>query len=208
VAAVELLREVGRVRGRLLEVGCGPGWGLEVFRDAGFEASGAECSPHAVGSARERGLRVLELDLESATVADLVEVSGERPVVIAALELLEHVTFPLEALRKLSEVLEPGGHWIVSLPNEIHVGARIAIAAGRLPFGGHADPHLRHFDRRRARELLRAAGLRIVGSRPQSVVPSRHGVVRAAVAPLVRLLPGLFSLSEVYLLEGDRVRGD
>ena len=46
--AVELLKQAGRLRGRLLEVGCGPGWALEVFQDAGFDVAGADCSPRAV----------------------------------------------------------------------------------------------------------------------------------------------------------------
>jgi hypothetical protein len=90
---------------------------------------------------------------------------------------------------------------VVSLPNEIHLLARLSVAAGRLPFGGHEDPHLRHFDRRGARALIRAAGFRVIGEAPVSVAPPRWGPFARLFAPAARILPGAFALSTVYLLE-------
>ena len=54
-AALALLASRGVRDGRLLDVGCGPGWALETFRQAGFDAVGVDASPVAVDRARSRG---------------------------------------------------------------------------------------------------------------------------------------------------------
>lgn len=38
------LQLLGEKRGLLLEVGCGPGWALERFREAGFNVKGLDAS--------------------------------------------------------------------------------------------------------------------------------------------------------------------
>jgi hypothetical protein len=109
---------------------------------------------------------------------------------------------PLGVLAWLRGALRPGALLVVSLPNEVHLLARGSLLAGRLPFGGHADPHLRHFDRRRARELFAAAGFAVLAERPVSVAPPRLALARRLLAPATRLIPGAFAIASVYLLGG------
>jgi len=183
---------------RLLEVGCGPGWALEVFAQAGLDARGIDVSPAAVERACARGLRAEAVDIEQESIAARVE---ERFDVVASLEVLEHLLDPLAALAKIGDVLAPDGRLLISLPNEIHALRRAEILAGRLSFGGHDDPHIRHFDLKAAERLFAAAGLRVVDRLDDSIVPPRRKWLRRIAAPAVRLLPRLFSLAHVFLLE-------
>jgi 2-polyprenyl-3-methyl-5-hydroxy-6-metoxy-1,4-benzoquinol methylase len=202
--AARLLAAHGLAAGRVLDVGCGPGWSLEVLRQAGYTLLGVDVAEAAVAAARARGFEVRRVDLEAAAAGEVLP--GGEPACDAAvaLEVLEHLSDPAAALEKVFACVKPGGPVVVSLPNEVHLIARLAMLAGRLPFGGHEDPHLRHFDRRRARELFAAAGARVVKEQAVSVVPPRWAPVRAAAAPAVWLLPGAFAIATVYLLVRER----
>ena len=205
--ALRLLTRAGRTGGRLLEVGCGPGWALDVFRAAGYDASGVDVSREAAERARERGLRVLVGDLERWAVGGpgaMRELGTQDGLidaeVLVALEVLEHLVDPLGVLTALSTGLAAGSHLVVSLPNEFHLLRRLQILAGCVSFGGHRDPHLRYFDERKARSLFAEAGLRVLARLDDSLVPPRARLSRALARPLVAVAPRLLSLSHVFLL--------
>jgi 2-polyprenyl-3-methyl-5-hydroxy-6-metoxy-1,4-benzoquinol methylase len=184
----------GRAPFRLLEVGCGPGYALEVFAAAGYDADGVDVAAHAVERACARGLRARVLDVERE------DFGQSRFDAVVLLEVLEHLSDPLAVLLKARAALAAGGVLVVSLPNEIHLVRRLAVLCGRMGFGGHDDPHLRHFDASSARRLFAAAGLRVVAQASDSVVPPRRRLLRALTAPLNAWLPGLFAVARVYLL--------
>jgi 2-polyprenyl-3-methyl-5-hydroxy-6-metoxy-1,4-benzoquinol methylase len=184
-------------RPRLLEIGCGPGYSLARFDARGYEASGVDISPVAVEMARGQGLRA---ELRDITKTSL---SGEYEVLVA-LEVLEHLADPLNILMKMKEVLSVGGCLVVSLPNEFHLVRRASMIFGKVTFGGYDDPHVRYFDDRLAKRLFHAAGLEIVDRRFDVLVPPRHRVARKLLQPLLHLAPGLFAISNVYLLVPSR----
>jgi len=190
----------------LLEVGCGPGWALEVFRDAGFRARGVDVSPAAAALASERGLVVDLVDIERAALDPRALGAAPGFDVVVALEVLEHLVDPVAALAALRGALAPGGALVVSLPNEFHLLRRLAVLCGRPGFGGHDDPHLRYFDDARARRLFAAAEMRVVARRSDSLVPPRRAWLRRLTAPFHALSPGLLSIAHVYLLETNRER--
>ncbi len=197
--ALRLLEEVARDTtasspARLYEIGCGPGWALEVFREAGFEVGGCDVSPAAVDRARELGLEVSCRDVENGPVAD----AGQD--VIVALEVLEHLEEPLPVLREMCEATPEGGRLVVSLPNEYHLVSRLAKLVGRSNPGDEDDPHLHHFGRSSAQRLFEAAGLEVLGRLDDSIVPPRLPVLRWLFRPLLAVLPGFFSLAHVFLL--------
>lgn len=201
IDAVSLLAGRGISGGRLLDAGCGPGWALEVFARAGFDVVGFDASPFAVEAARDAGFDARTLEIEAADSERALRELGEFRAV-TALEVLEHLRDPLRALELLGRLVAgPAGALVISLPNEIHLAARLGALFGRLPFGGHDDPHLRHFDFRGARRLIAASGFSERGVRWQSLVPPRAKLFRRILSPLVRLSPGLFAISAAYLLE-------
>ncbi len=184
-------------RPRLFEIGCGPGHSLARFDARGYEASGVDISPVAVEMARGKGLR--------AELRDITEQSlpGEYEVLVA-LEVLEHLADPLNILMKMKEVLSVGGCLVVSLPNEFHLVRRVSLIFGKVTFGGYDDPHVRYFDDRLAKRLFQAAGLEVVDRRFDVLVPPRHRIVRKLLKPMLHSAPGLFAISNVYLLVPSR----
>jgi glycosyltransferase involved in cell wall biosynthesis len=100
-AAVELFRGEGVASGRLLDAGCGPGYSLDEFRAAGFDAIGVDASASAVESARARGHDARTVDLEAGS--SLAAAGLAAPFAgIAALEVLEHLVDPLRVLTTLA----------------------------------------------------------------------------------------------------------
>jgi 2-polyprenyl-3-methyl-5-hydroxy-6-metoxy-1,4-benzoquinol methylase len=181
------------LRPRLLEIGCGPGYSLEKFDARGYEASGVDISPVAVESARSKGLRAELRDITKESLPEEYEV-------LVALEVLEHLADPLGILMKMKEVLFVDGCLVVSLPNEFHLVRRLSLVFGKVTFGGHDDPHVRYFNDRLAKRLFHAAGLEIVDRRFDVLIPPRHRIMRKLLQPLLHLAPGLFAISNVYLL--------
>jgi SAM-dependent methyltransferase len=205
VVALELPALAGGEHGTLLDVGCGPGWALETFREAGYAATGIDVSSGAVDEAREKGLDARVVDVEQESIGRVLgkgaQGEGARFGAVVALEVLEHLSDPLGVLRSLLGLLEPEGRLVVSLPNEISLAVRLQVLAGRLPFGGHDDPHLRHFDRGHARRLFEAANCRVVREQTTSVLPPSAKGLRWFTRPLLALFPGAFALATLYLLE-------
>jgi methionine biosynthesis protein MetW len=200
--SLELLESLDASEGRLLDVGSGPGWALEVFAREGLAATGLEVSARGVDEARQRGLEVHQVDIEATSSEEILEALGGAFDLVVAFEVLEHLHHPLETLHKLLRLTKPDGKLVVSLPNEIHLLARLQILLGRLPFGGHDDPHVRHFDLRKVRSFLEAAPCRVLGRRYVNLVPPRWPRLRSVLAPLVPLFPGLLSLSVITVLGG------
>jgi len=181
-------------RGRLLDVGCGPGLLLDEARRRGYEVFGLELSATAAAHARDvLGLPVREMPLE--------HLAAEEFDVIVMADVLEHLDDPLAALDGCRELLAPGGVLCVATPDPSSLVARLAGRRwwGLLP--GHA--HL--LPRRTLREVLAGRGL--VLSADVSLVRSfsarrwieglaeRAGPLRASLARLAEALPARAMLS-------------
>jgi SAM-dependent methyltransferase len=115
--------QVSRLRptGRLLDVGCSTGLFLNEMRRYGaWELVGVETDALATQYGRERfGLMIHEGQVEDFSW------SGAPFDVITLWDVLEHLPNPGAALRRLRDLLAPGGHLIVSVPNLDSVDARV-----------------------------------------------------------------------------------
>ena len=97
---------------RVLDIGCGTGFNLELARAAGVrDAVGLDLSAKALSFCRQRGLR------------QLVRGDAARPPfgdqtfdIVLALDLIEHVEDDRRAISGLWRVLKPGGRLIVFTP--------------------------------------------------------------------------------------------
>ena len=107
--------------GSLLDVGCGDGkflWGLDASR---WRRTGVEPSRRVVQLVRER---IPDIDF---VIGDLYS-SRLQPGsfdVITFWHVLEHLPHPRRVLRRVRELLRPGGWLIVSLPNLSSLQARV-----------------------------------------------------------------------------------
>ena len=69
---------------------------------------------------------------------------------------------------------------------------------GGEPFGGHDDPHVRHFAWRSARRFLRAANVELRGWRAAALVPPGTPILTSLGQVLARLAPSLFGICFVF----------
>jgi O-antigen chain-terminating methyltransferase len=104
-----------RKSGPVLDLGCGRGELLLMLRDDGVEAIGVDGDAALAGSARRRGLEVLEGD-----VLEVLRTLGEGSQgAVTALHLFEHLAPDVLAavLAEARRVLRPGGLLIAECPN-------------------------------------------------------------------------------------------
>jgi ubiquinone/menaquinone biosynthesis C-methylase UbiE len=113
---------------RVLEVGVGGGNVLERMMG---RRVGLDLSPFILAKARGRLGR--DAALVRADAAALPFGSGSFDRVYCS-EVLEHVLEPEGVVREMRRVLAPGGHAVVSVPNERLIN-RVKSLVFRLPFG-------------------------------------------------------------------------
>ena len=142
-----------RGHGRYLDVGCGSGGALGVAQALGWQVAGVEVDHAAAEKARRFSPRVHAGDLLQAPFAP-----GEFDCV-TAFHVLEHVPYPVLAVRRMLEWLAPGGLLIVEVPNAGGLGARLF---GRAWSGLELPRHLSHFTPATLGAVTGRAGGRVV----------------------------------------------
>jgi 2-polyprenyl-3-methyl-5-hydroxy-6-metoxy-1,4-benzoquinol methylase len=100
--------------GRLLDVGCGGGFFLDLARQQGYEPYGVELDKDGCAFAANK----LSLDVFHGTLLDAKFQEGFFNVV-TILNVLEHVDSPIDVLRETLRVLKPGGVVTIVVPNLI-----------------------------------------------------------------------------------------
>ena len=148
-AAYEHLLTYASVR-RLLEVGCGEGYGTARFAAAAGRVIGLDYDAATVrhAASRYRGPAFLRANLAALPVRD------EAIDVVASLQVIEHVWDHPQFVYECRRVLRPGGVLLLSTPN------RLTFSPGR---GTPANPfHTHEFTAAELRALLAAERFRAV----------------------------------------------
>lgn len=112
---VLLRRQIG-MRGRLLEIGCGPGFFLSAMRQLGWEVKGLEISAYAVGHAVE----TLGLDVIHGAIKPGVLPPGAFDAVFMG-DVLEHLPNPRGALETIRMWLQTGGAVVIAVPSTMNL---------------------------------------------------------------------------------------
>jgi SAM-dependent methyltransferase len=108
----ELLQRFFPAPGRLVEGGIGSARNLVEFRRQGYEVAGLDILPEAVDHARQRGLdNVRQHDLSQPW-----PFPAESVQVVVLLDVLEHMTDPIQVLHHVAQILRPGGGLIAMVP--------------------------------------------------------------------------------------------
>ena len=144
---------------RILDVGAGVGatlgWLKTIYPNA--ETTGVELNPVLWTE--------LKRNVDVAIIGNIEECTGNLRTydLILLLDVLEHLVDSIGALRKLSKLLEPQGHIIVSLPNIAHLSvAGPLLLKRRFAYrdAGILDrTHLRFFVEETAIKLLNDSDL-------------------------------------------------
>jgi SAM-dependent methyltransferase len=117
---------------RVLDVGCGTGYGTAELAKHASEAVGVDVSPDAIDYASEH-FRSARFVLSGA--ADLPFPSASFDVV-TSFELIEHLSEWRGLLSQARRVLHPGGVFVVSTPNKLYYAEARGLA-GPNPFHEH-----------------------------------------------------------------------
>jgi 2-polyprenyl-3-methyl-5-hydroxy-6-metoxy-1,4-benzoquinol methylase len=104
---------------RLLDIGCGTGWLLEVAMREGFPVSGQEVG-RKIALATSRRLKIR---IYTEAIAELP--ASEQFDVITLFDVLEHVPDPAAVLRAVREHPRHGGIALLFTPNLDSVGLSI-----------------------------------------------------------------------------------
>ena len=129
---------------KVLDVGCGQGELLQWLDETGFEPHGIEPADDAAAIARGRGL-----DAQTATLEDLLAESDPPSTydAVVLLNVLEHVPYAAETLRRVGRLLEPGGLLYIKVPNEfnpLQLAAQSKLGAD--PWWIAVPDHVNYFD--------------------------------------------------------------
>ena len=97
--------------GNLLDVGCGSGFFLDVVKQSNWKGIGTEYGEASVQFCRKKGLDVYEGAIENQTF--------EKEIfdVVTSFEVIEHLSYPIEHLERIFELLRPGGLLYITTPN-------------------------------------------------------------------------------------------
>ena len=143
--------------GRALDIGCGSGDLLAALAGAGWDAEGVDVDPAAAEAARRRtGLPVTAGDFRQLRLP-----AGAYHLILMS-HVLEHLSSTAHALRRIGELLAPGGRAVLIYPNPAALGAR---AFGPYWFGWDPPRHLVLPSRRALVRSAREAGLLVVEAR-------------------------------------------
>ena len=133
-----------------LDIGCGSGGLVITAAEYGFSAIGLDSRAQAV-----EGIEALGY---SAVLGNLMELHVTDPVMVISLaDVLEHVPFPREALKRVYSALMPGGLVMVSCPNLDSGSWRKANAEGMNPYWSEMEHH-HNFSRASLMRLLAEEG--------------------------------------------------
>jgi len=102
--------------GAALDVGCGYGYSSELFLELGYSVTGLDVSPHAVKTAKK--FRTSSAEFLICDVQGNVPFKTEFDLV-CCFDVLEHLAYPQQTLKRLFGVLKKGGIFIASTPNPL-----------------------------------------------------------------------------------------
>lgn len=140
--------------GRFLEIGCANGDVLAELQGQYPVVRGIELTEDAAAAARARGLDVFCGTLEEFE-------TDERFDLVFMSHVIEHVLDPVATVRRIAELLAPGGVLYLETPNIGSLDARVWKSGWGLI---HYPRHLYLFDHSTVVRLLEAGGLHAEGT--------------------------------------------
>lgn len=164
-----------RTGSRVLDVGCGNGFFLEVMKNYGIEARGIEIDGRAVSAGRDLGLTVTEGALESVSFPD-----GSFDCVRVG-HVLEHLASPGQSLRITYGLLAANGEIIVLVPNAASMVSRVF---GVNWFHLDLPRHFYHFTPETICRYLESAGFADIRIRRYTAEQSFLGSLDYSLRPL------------------------
>jgi SAM-dependent methyltransferase len=170
---------------RVLEVGCGTGLFTEMFAQTGAQIVAVDISPELLNQAQRRGLPVKQVQFLARRFEDC-EVYGPFQAV-AGSSVLHHLELET-ALRKIFDLLQPGGRLSFAEPNMLNPQIMVQKNIPFIKRWLGDSPDETAFLRWRLRSLLERVGFREVRITPFDWL---HPATPKSLIRVVRTLGGL-----------------
>jgi SAM-dependent methyltransferase len=207
----------GRLKGRVLDDGCGVGTYVERLGRAGAKVAGLEYDFERARQASAKSPEILNAASESLPFA------SDTFDLVLSHEVLEHVRDDQAAIREMARVLRPGGRAIIFCPNRgypfethgiywrghYHFGNKLFV--NYLPRGlrDRLAPHVRVYTPADLERLLAGAPVRVVRRTvifgAYDNVVARFGLAGRALRTVVQSLEAtplrVFGLSHLWVFE-------
>jgi len=143
-------------RGKILDVGCGTGTRLPMFKLLGWQSEGIEMSQQAANIANESGFKVQCGSLENINAPE------NWYDVVYLNNVFEHFVDPVDALKKIRRILKPNGQLALVVPNKNSLGFKLFRQHW---FALEVPRHLFTFNRYNITKLLVKRGFIITKTR-------------------------------------------
>jgi len=107
------------VKSKILDVGCGAGWRLDLYKEFGWETYGFDISSEAIEIAKSKGHDVVVAEMEIIPYPDnyfdVVQIS----------HVIEHLPHPVFTIKKAFSLLKEGGVLLLETPNNSSLFAKV-----------------------------------------------------------------------------------
>ena len=137
---------------RVLDAGCGVGNFFSAAAERVELGIGVDLSPVNIADARKRfadhdNIRFLHADLDEQAQA----LRDARFDTVVCLDVLEHIEDDAALLKRLAEIVEPGGHVLIKVPACPWLFGSVDVASD----------HYRRYNREMLRQIAAQAGLEV-----------------------------------------------
>ena len=142
-------------KGKLLDVGCGPGFFLELASGQGWQAQGVEISKKASDYARTNQ----KAPVFNGTIEGFKCKDGSFDV-ITIFDVIEHLPDPKKALLRINKLLKSNGLIVVTTPN---IGSLCAkILGARWEEVQRVREHIYYFSGKTLKDMLELTGFEVL----------------------------------------------
>jgi protein O-GlcNAc transferase len=145
-----------------VDVGCGDGGLVATASDYGFAAIGLDARAEAVSRIQALGMKAMQADFMELSIEVVVDV-------LSMMDVLEHIAYPADALRKAARVLRQGGLIVISMPDMACSSWKTLDAVNANPYWLEIE-HYHNFSRDRLIALLNETGFDVV----DFAIPNRY----------------------------------
>lgn len=197
----------GRLKGTILENGCGVGMYVEKLSAFGGTVTGLEFD---FERAREAGVRSPHILNGAGEALPLPAAAFD---LILSHEVIEHVQDDREAVREMVRVLKPGGRAVIFCPNrgypfethgiywrgKYYFGNKLFVNYLPRTWRDRLAPHVRVYSKRDMEKLFEGMPVRII---EQTVVFGAYDNIIARFGPLGRVLRAALQWLEKTPLRG------
>lgn len=142
-----------RSNNRILDVGCGEGWILELAIKRGWRAYGTEFSSRAIEICEKKGIKMYAGILRSENIEE-----KDFDIIVSS-ETIEHINNPREEVSNIYQLLRKGGLFYITTPNFNSYVRRITKAKYDII---QYPEHLSYYTKKTLNRLLKQSGFRKV----------------------------------------------